>query len=348
MDKTLKNKLFELIGKFKESKILVVGDIILDEYLWGMANRLSPEAPVPVLEVKRKTYLLGGAANVANNIAAMGAKAMLLGVIGDDIYSTVVLDLFKKNRIDTEFVLKDKTRPTTVKTRLIAQNNRHLARVDNESLEPVSAEISHKIYENIEKVIDEVDVIVLSDYIISVFSAKLIKDIVKLANRHDKTVIMDPKGRDFSKYEGVDVLVPNMEEALIATKSSKDKPVKKIASALRKIADKVIITQSANGVYYYDGADEINLDSFRVELVDATGAGGSFVAMLALGLASSCFNYTEAVELANYAAAAAVRKVGTFAIKPVQLKEIIEVAYNNSVNGAKIKDSKSKPKGALK
>lgn len=330
MNKTLKNKLFEIISKFNEAKILVVGDIILDEYLWGMANRLSPEAPVPILEVKRKTYLLGGAANVANNIAAMGAKAILAGVIGDDLYSGVVLDLLKKNNIDTEFVIKDKTRPTTVKTRLIAQNNKHLARVDNESLDLIGDEISKQIYTDIEKVINDVDLIVLSDYIISVFSAKLIKDIVKLANRHDKIVVMDPKGEDFSKYQGVDVLVPNMDEALIATKSKRTEPVKKIASLLRKIADKVIITRSANGVYYYDGADEIYLPSVSTEVVDATGAGGSFVAFLALGLIGSGFNYNEAIELANYAAAAAVRKVGTFAIKHVQLKEIIEVAYNNA------------------
>lgn len=337
MNKILKNKLFEHIDKFKESKILVVGDIILDEYIWGMANRRSPEAPVPVLQVKRKTYLLGGAANVANNIAAMGAKAILAGVIGEDPYSSVVLDMLKKSHVDTQFVIKDKTRPTTVKTRLIAQNNRHLARVDSESLEPIGDELSKTIYENIEKVVDEVDLIILSDYIISVLSAKLIKDVVKLANRHDKTVLMDPKGQDFAKYSGVDVLVPNMEEALIATKSCADKPIKKIATALRKIADKVIITRSANGVYYFDGADEINLDSFSVDVVDATGAGGSFVAMLGLTLAASGFDYAESIEMANYAAAAAVRKVGTFAIKPVQLKEIIEVAYNNSLKGAKTK-----------
>lgn len=330
MDKSLKNKLFELIDKFKESRILVVGDIILDEYQWGMATRRLSGTTAPVLEVKRKTHLLGGAANVANNISAMGAKAVLCGVIGDDIYSEFVLNMLKKSHIDSDYVVKDKTRPTTVKTRLIAQNNKHIARVDNESLEPVSKDISKKIYDSVEKAIDDIDIIVLSDYSISLFSVELIKDIVKLANRHDKTVIMDPKGQDFSKYEGVDVLVPNTEEALIATKSSKDKPIKLIATALRKYADKVIITRSANGVYYYDGADEINLDSLSIDVVDATGAGGSFVAMLALSLAVSGFNYSESVELANYAAAAAVRKVGTYAVKPVQLKEIIEVAYNNA------------------
>lgn len=330
MDKSLKKKLFELIGKFGDAKILVVGDIILDEYLWGMANRLSPEAPVPVLEVKRKTYLLGGAANVANNIAAMGAKAILAGVIGDDLYSGVIMDLLKKNKIDTEFIIKDASRPTTVKTRLIAQNNKHLARVDNESLEKVSDSISKQIFENIEKIIDDVDLIILSDYVINLLSAKLIKDIVKLANRHDKTIVMDPKGDDFSKYAGVDIIVPNMDEALIATKSTRTKPVKKVASELRKFADKVIITRSANGVYYFDGTDELYLPSASTEVIDATGAGGSFVAFLGLGLIGSGFNYSEAIELANYAAAAAVRKVGTFAIKPVQLKEIIEVAYNNA------------------
>lgn len=333
MDKTLKNKLFDLIEKFNDTKILVVGDIILDEYIWGLANRLSPEAPVPVLEVKRKTYLLGGAANVANNIAAMGAKAILCGVIGNDIYSNLLMDELEKNKIDTSFVIKDSTRPTTVKTRLIAQNNKHLARVDSESLDVISDELSKEIFSNIEKVIDNVDLIILSDYIISVLSPKLIKDIVKLANCHDKIVIMDPKGRDFSKYNGVDILIPNMDEALIATKSAKTKDINVVAQELRRIADKVIITQSAKGVYYFDGADEINLDAFSTEVVDATGAGGTFVAFLALGLVGSNYDYNIALHLANYAAAAAVRKVGTFAIKPVQLKEIINVAYNNSGTG---------------
>ena len=266
MNKSLKNKLFELINKFSNAKILVVGDIILDEYLWGMANRLSPEAPVPILEVKRKTYLLGGAANVANNIAAMGAKAILAGVIGEDLYSGVIMELLKKNKINTDFIIKDNTRPTTVKTRLIAQNNKHLARVDNESLDKVSDSVSKQIYDNIEKIIDDVDLIVLSDYVISLLSAKLIKDIVKLANRHDKTIIMDPKGEDFSKYAGVDIIVPNMDEALIATKSTRIKPVKKVATELRKYADKVIITRSANGVYYFDGTDELYLPSATTEV----------------------------------------------------------------------------------
>lgn len=330
MNKTLKNKLLEVIEKFSDAKILVVGDIILDEYLWGMANRLSPEAPVPILEVKRKTYLLGGAANVANNIAAMGAKAILAGVIGDDLYSGVTLDLLKNNKIDTEFVIKDKSHPTTVKTRLIDQNNKHLARVDNESLDIISDELSRQIYENIEKIIKDIDLIILSDYNINVLSAKLIKDIVKLANCNDKTVIIDPKGSDFTKYAGGDVIVPNMDEALIATKSQRTRPVQNIAEALRKYADKVIITRSSNGVYYFDGADEIYLPSASTEVIDETGAGGSFVALLGLGLVGSKGNYSESIALANYAAAAAVRKVGTFAIKPVQLKEIIDVAYNNA------------------
>lgn len=136
MDKALKKSLYELIEKFEDVKILVVGDIILDEYLWGKTNKNSPEAPVPVLEVKRKTCLTGGAANVASNIASFGAKVYLAGVIGDDLYSGVISDLLKKHKINSDFVIKDPCRPTTVKTRLIAQNNRHLARVDNESDEP--------------------------------------------------------------------------------------------------------------------------------------------------------------------------------------------------------------------
>ncbi len=332
VDKALKNSLNELIENFEKAKILVIGDIILDEYLWGKTNRYSPEAPVPILEVKRKTYLPGGAANVANNIASLGAKVYLAGVIGEDLYCGVISDLLKKHKINSDFVINDPSRPTTVKTRLIAQNNKHLARVDNETDEPVSAEIQKQIYKNLEKVIDEVDLIILSDYVKGVLTRELIKDIVKLANRHDKTILMDPKGQDFSKYSGVDILVPNMDEALIATKSSRIRPIKEIAADLRKIclADKVIITMSADGAYYYDGIDEIVMESYSTEVYDATGAGDTFVATLGLALAVSGMDYEKSLMLANYAAAVAVKKVGTFAIKPVQIKELVKVAYNNS------------------
>lgn len=332
MNKALKNNLYSLIDKFQDAKILVVGDIILDEYLWGKANRLSPEAPVPILEVKNKTYLPGGAANVANNLASMGASVMLAGVIGEDLYCGLLLDLLEKNKINKDFVLSDSTRPTTVKTRLIAHNNKHLARVDNEVDTPICDKISKTIFKNIEKVIDEIDLIILSDYIKGVLTTDLIKEIVKLANRHDKMILMDPKGQDFSKYSGVDILVPNISEALIATKSSPNRPLKEIATDLRKVclADKVVITLSDEGAYYFDGIDEISLKSYSTEVYDATGAGDTFVAALGLGLVVSDFNYKQALSLANYAAAVAVRKVGTFAIKPVQIKEIIKVAYNNA------------------
>lgn len=332
MDKALKNTLYSQIEKFQDAKILVAGDIILDEYLWGKANRLSPEAPVPILEVKNKTYLPGGAANVANNLASLGAQVYLCGVIGDDIYCELLLKLLDANKINRDFVVKDSTRPTTVKTRLIAHNNKHLARVDNEVDTPVSAKISKTIFSYIEKVIDDIDLIILSDYIKGVLSEDLIKEIVKLANRHDKTILMDPKGQDFSKYSGVDILVPNINESLIATKSAPNRPLKEIAADLRKVclADKVVITLSDEGAYYYDGIDEINLKSYSTEVYDATGAGDTFVATFGLSLVVSDFNYEQALTLANYAAAVAVRKVGTFAIKPVQLKEIIKVAYNNS------------------
>lgn len=338
MDKNLKNNLFSLIENFKNAKILVLGDIILDEYLWGKANRLSPEAPVPVLEVKNKTYLPGGAANVANNIASLGGTVYLTGVIGDDLYKTLFETLIKKNNINSDLIVIDKNRPTTVKTRLIAHNNKHLARVDHEVNTPVSDKISKQLFENVEKVITDVDLIILSDYIKGVLTEGLIKKVIKLAHTHKKTILMDPKGQDFSKYSGVDILVPNINEALIATKSPTDRPIKEIAQELRKICktDKVAITLSDEGAYFFDGKEEISLKSYSTEVYDATGAGDTFVAGFGLGLVCSGFKYNEALALANYAAAVAVRKVGTYAIKPVQLKEIIKVAYNNIKLGTEI------------
>lgn len=338
MNKTLKNALFSLIENFKSAKILVVGDIILDEYLWGKANRLSPEAPVPVLEVKNKTYLPGGAANVANNLTSLGATVYLAGVIGKDIYQSLLLDLLDKSKINRDFVLVDKNRPTTVKTRLIAHNNKHLARVDHETDAPISADLTKKILADITSKIDEIDLIILSDYIKGVLTPELIKNIVSLAKKHKKVILMDPKGQDFSKYSGVGILVPNINEALIATKSPAERPLKEISEELRKVtkADKIVITLSDEGAYYFDGKDEINLKSYSTEVYDATGAGDTFVATLGLSLVTSEFNYEQAMNMANYAAAVAVRKVGTFAIKPVQLKEIIEVAYNNANFGVKL------------
>lgn len=338
MDKILKDNLFSLIENFKNAKILVLGDIILDEYLWGKANRLSPEAPVPILEVQNKTYLPGGASNVANNIASLGGNVFLSGVIGDDLYKSLFENLIKKNNINNDFVVVDNSRPTTVKTRLIAHNNKHLARVDHEVSTPVSKEIADRLFENAEKIINDVDLIILSDYVKGVLTNELIKKVIKLAKSHKKPILMDPKGQDFSKYSGVDILVPNINEALIATKSPAEKPVREIAEELRKIckADKVVITLSDEGAYYFDGKEEINLKSYSTEVYDATGAGDTFVAALGLGLVCSGFKFDESLALANYAAAVAVRKVGTYAIKPVQLKEIVKVAYNNIKLGTEI------------
>ncbi|MFA6990115.1 MAG: PfkB family carbohydrate kinase, partial [Candidatus Gastranaerophilaceae bacterium] len=195
--------LFEIINKFKQIKILVIGDIIVDEYIWGQASRLSPEAPVPVLEAKNSTYILGGAANVANNIVALGGHAILAGCVGDDINANVVFDLANKAGIDTRAILKDSNRPTTVKTRLIAHNHQQLARIDREVRTSIHLDIKNEFINKLSGILNEVDLIVLSDYAKGVLTPELISDIIAISN---KPIMVDPKGLDFDKYKGVTLI----------------------------------------------------------------------------------------------------------------------------------------------
>lgn len=319
-----KEDLFRIIDSFKDKNILVIGDIILDEYMWGKASRLSPEAPVPVLEIKHKTHVAGGASNVANNIVTMGGNAYLCGVVGNDLYYDVLKNIFNTNKINSDMIIKDETRPTTVKTRLIAHNNQQLARVDSESKSAISDTIIQKIINKIDNLEEKIDLIICSDYSKGVLQKKLIEEIIQIAKKKDIKILVDPKGLDFSKYDGVNYITPNLSEAYGATKSENSRPLLDVAKDLRTItkADNVMITLSEDGVYSYNGSEEITMPAVSSEVYDVTGAGDTFLS--AFSLAIVCSDDTKsALALANYAAGVAVRKVGTTAVTKAQLKEII-------------------------
>ena len=292
-----KQDLFRIIDNFRGKNILVVGDIILDEYIWGKASRLSPEAPVPVLEVKHKTHVAGGASNVANNICTLGGNAYLCGVLGNDLYFNILKNIFDSNKINSDMIIKDETRPTTVKTRLI---------------------------ENLEQNISKIDLIICSDYSKGVLQRELIEKIIKLANKNGIKVLVDPKGLDFSKYYGVNYITPNLSEAYGATKSETSRELVDVAKDLMQItgAENVMITLSEDGVYSYDGEDEITMPAVSSEVYDVTGAGDTFLSAFSLAIVSDA-DIQSALALANYAAGVAVRKVGTTAVTTKQIKEII-------------------------
>jgi len=322
-----KESLFNIIDKYNQFSILIIGDIILDEYIWGNATRLSPEAPVPILEVKERSYILGGAANVASNIAALKGKAILCGIVGDDIYSKEITDILNKTGVDSSCLISDIKRPTTVKTRLIAHNHQQLARVDREQRTPIDNVIEERIATNVLKKIDSVDLVILSDYAKGVLTHSLCQNIIQISQNYKKPVFVDPKGLDFTKYAGATLITPNRHEAETATKSPAGTSPEKLANALYDTLniENILITLGEDGILLYNKGGEVTkIPAVTSEVYDVTGAGDSLLSALALSIPASDKNLEASIALGNYSAGVAVRKIGTTTVNPEELKNIIK------------------------
>ena len=321
-----KELLFNIIDKYNKINILVIGDIILDEYIWGKATRLSPEAPVPVLDVKKHNYILGGAANVANNIAALKGNVYLSGVVGNDTYSKEIKNILQDAGIDSGCLVSDENRPTTVKTRLIAHNHQQLARVDRESRSEICESCQEKIVANILKIIDSIDLVILSDYAKGVLTPSICQNIIKLVKKYNKPILVDPKGLDFSKYSGATLMTPNRLEAETATKSPADTLPEILADKLYTGLDikNILVTLGEDGLLLYSKDDIFKIPAVTSEVYDVTGAGDSLIAALALSIPASGQNLEASVVLGNYSAGVAVRKIGTTTVSPDELKNIIK------------------------
>ncbi|MDD3014065.1 MAG: D-glycero-beta-D-manno-heptose-7-phosphate kinase [Candidatus Gastranaerophilales bacterium] len=322
-----KESLFNIIDKYNQFNILVIGDIILDEYIWGRATRLSPEAPVPVLDVKEHSYILGGAANVANNITALKGNVFLCGIIGDDTYGKELTDILNNTGINISCLISDKKRPTTVKTRLIAHNHQQLARVDREQRTPINNSIEEKISTKVLKIINSVDLVVFSDYAKGVLTHSLCQNIIQLAQNYKKPVLVDPKGLDYTKYAGATLITPNRQEAETATKSPIDTSPEKLANALYETLNiaNILVTLGEDGILLYnDGGEITRIPAVTSEVYDVTGAGDSLLSALALSIPASDNNLEASIALGNYSAGVAVRKIGTTTVSPDELKNIIK------------------------
>lgn len=322
-----KDTIFKIINNFANYKILVIGDIILDEYIWGKAGRLSPEAPVPVLEVNKYTYILGGAANVANNIKTLGGQVYLAGVTGTDSQANKFNEILSENNIDNSCVIKDKNRPTTVKTRLITHNHHQLVRFDREVKNNISEEIQRELTEKISDLMKFADLILLSDYAKGVLTPEFTASVIKLAKLHKKPILVDPKGLDYDKYSGATLITPNRGEAESATKSPEGTAPEVLA---RKIKDRleidyVTVTLGEDGLLLYSDKETKQVPAVTSEVYDVTGAGDSFISGTALAFLASGEDVETSVKIGNYAAGVAVRKIGTTAVTPDELKHIIEL-----------------------
>jgi len=319
---TKAKQLAAIIEKFSVASILVIGDFILDQYIWGNVSRISPEAPVPVVDVKDETYVPGGALNVANNIKEFGAQVYPCGVIGRDLVGRMFLKRVKEEQISTSGIIIDSARPTTLKTRVIA-HSQQVVRFDRESRNDLSVQDRRKIIEFCKKKIKEVDGIIIEDYGKGVIIPELLKEIVPLAKKHKKFIAVDPKERHFEYYKNVTVITPNKKEAYGAI----DEPIDS-ALALdavgRKLINKigctaVLMTLGEEGMALYErNGKSAKIPTVAQEVFEVSGAGDTVIAVLSLALAvGACFK--DAALIANYAAGIVVGKIGTATVTKKEL-----------------------------
>ncbi|RJP29706.1 MAG: D-glycero-beta-D-manno-heptose-7-phosphate kinase [Candidatus Omnitrophota bacterium] len=329
----------KLIKDFRKARILVIGDLILDEYIWGDVSRISPEAPVPVVWAKKRNFMPGGAANVASNIVSLGAKVCLLGVIGDYASADTMLTELKKRKIPTGTVFIDRHRHTTLKTRIIA-GHQQIVRVDWEDTHPVPKKINDKIINFVTKNIDKFDAVIIEDYGKGVINIELLEKVVKLGAKKKKVITVDPKEEHFQYYRGVTSITPNRRELENAVRNLKIKDTsnkfkicddklfsdKEIENAARQILkylglDSILVTLGENGMWLFENnGHDVKIPTVAQEVFDVSGAGDAVIACFTLALASGA-QKKKAAALANIAAGIVVGKLGTV---PVTKEELLQ------------------------
>jgi D-beta-D-heptose 7-phosphate kinase/D-beta-D-heptose 1-phosphate adenosyltransferase len=310
------------IEKLAGCRILVVGDLMLDAYLWGDAERISPEAPVQVVSVTSEEHTLGGAGNVINNLVALGAQVSAVGVIGSGPDARLILDQLNALGVDTGGVVQDPQRPTTRKTRIIA-NHQHVLRFDREVKADINRQLSSQILQSATDRIAAIDLILVSDYGKGLITQKLMQRLNAAAQKHAKMVIADPKGLDFGKYAGASLITPNQKEtALAAGIDIVDH--KTLAQAARRLIkktgiDKILVTCGKDGMVYFErNARPYRISTKARQVFDVSGAGDTVLAVLGLGIAAG-FAIKEAIALSNTAAGIVVAKVGTAPVTKSEL-----------------------------
>ena len=311
----------------KSPKILVIGDLMIDHYLWGSCERISPEAPVQVINVGDESMSLGGAGNVINNLNALGAQVDVISVIGNCETSGKLKALLANIKVNTKYLITQNKRVTSKKTRIIS-SQQQVVRYDHESTDEISDESQKSILASFEKLVSNYDAVLLSDYGKGVLTIKLTQSLITIANKNNKKVLVDPKGLDYSKYRGSYLLTPNKKEASEATKINitDDASLTKAITQLKTEydLDVSLITLSEQGVAIYDDKLRVHPTVSR-EVFDVTGAGDTVLASLGFALACG-YKIDAAVEFANLAAGVVVGKIGS-AI--ATLNEIIE--YESSL-----------------
>lgn len=317
----------EAVARFKTANILVIGDIIVDHFIWGTVSRISPEAPVPVVNVTRDDYMLGGAANVLHNVSSLGSRTSLCGVIGADEMGNRLLGMLDALSVPTDGVIRVRERPTIIKTRVIAQGQQ-VVRFDREEHGELAVEHLESVRRYLDENLKSFDAVIVSDYAKGMISQLLMEHLRDNTSGEQKIpIIVDPKPRRAERFKGATIMTPNNHEAemmsgiIIEDEESLNKAVRKLREEF--LCEAVLVTRGADGMVLSAGDGQlVSIPAKAREVYDVTGAGDTVAAVLALGVAVG-LSYAAAAVLANYAASIVVGKVGTATVTDEELLEVI-------------------------
>ena len=315
MVKITTERLEKLFTAFKKQRIAVVGDLMLDRYVWGRISRISPEAPVPVVEVDAdsESCRFGGAANVSHNVMSLGAEALPVGVIGNDESGQVLKNLFEEKGFPVHGILVDEERPTTVKTRIIA-HNQHVVRIDREKRTGISRKMQDRILDILESRMDEFDSIIIEDYNKGFLVPRFIEKLIALANENGKMIFVDPKFDHFFDYKNVTLFKPNLKETAdkLGVRIESDDALENAGQKLmrRLECQKLLITLGEQGMALFEpGKPGIKIPTRAMKVHDVSGAGDTVIACMALAMTAGS-SFEEAATLANHAAGIVCGEVG--------------------------------------
>ncbi len=316
------SKANKIINKFSKQRVVVVGDVILDGYIWGKVDRISPEAPVPVVHVQKETMVPGGAGNTANNLKSLSGQVSLVGLQGKDDNALLLVKTLRSYKLSPNYLVVDKDRPTTRKIRVMALPQHQVTRIDYEETGQGSKKIAKQILQKAKALLNKADVLVLSDYAKGVLTYEVTKELITLAKTKKIPVVVDPKPKHKDFYEGATVLTPNRKEALEI--SGEEDVMLAGKSIVRELDCNLLLTRSEDGMSIFEkGKKPVNIKTKAQEVFDVSGAGDTVVAALALSLAAGA-SLVEAADIANHAAGVVVGKVGTASLTIEELKRAIK------------------------
>jgi len=315
-------RLKEILNKARERNLMVIGDAMLDRYVWGVVSRISPEAPVPIVEIQRENSRLGGAANVANNVRALGASCSIACVIGNDGFGIELRDLLASQGIDTEGVIRDSQRPTTVKTRVIA-HNQQIVRTDKETRDEIDGRTENAIIDRALAGMETCDAVIVSDYGKGVITKRLLSELIPRGRQKEKIISVDPKENHFRNYKQVSLITPNQYEAgaAMGRRIHDEVSLHEVGWEIVYLleVDSLLITRGEDGMSLFrNDRTYRHFPTVARHVYDVTGAGDTVICSFTLALCAGA-TMEEAAEIANHAAGIVIGDVGTAAVTPEQL-----------------------------